>query len=424
MKLITTEQDLYTELIRAGLPALLYTDPDSLDPEYTGKYCYVLDKTSVHDAMDVLESAGLSKDRQTFLLPKTYNNDIDELLGLSFFELTEECFTYWDMLAPELKSARIEEKDRTRIPCGIPGFEEKIRYASKEVITLAGGYGTGKSTFCTLMGIDAAQRAPEGVLGAGLEDHPVAIQSMIASYLRARYPDDDEYEEILNTVLQRFRYLDRSKFKMGGLTIEKWVEVARSFHEEYGIKFFTVDPWSAMMHRSGSGYKSETEYVAHQLNMVNHFASSTGSVVVIVSHVPKGRISEDGKPIRMSGADAMGSIHFGNLSDRTLVFQTTNYWRDEDEIRMGHTAHTIIHQDKIKVAYPLQDIHGGEIPSMGKRGPAVYEFNSRSLEYDEVPHLTREAINLWAGRELQSPEDLRYKGPLTGNFQRDILGVT
>ena len=417
MQLVTTSESMYVELVSAGF-SVLY--PNQFEPDKHGTeqlVCVLEGELEVGEYIDNL-GAGPSRDQLYFLYPEQYGSDLDELLGLHQLEIEANATSYWQALYPSMDRIRIRAQDTLRIPCGVEGFEDTIAYAPKEVITLSGGYGTGKSTWGVLAAIDAAQRATSGVLGAFLEDMPVNVQAMIATYCNSRYDDEEERLEAINELLPRFKVLERNNFRFGAMTVENFLRHALIVHERFGTQFFIIDPWSALVHASGArGARSETEYIAEMLNAVQDFARKTSSIVMIVSHIPKGRLSNDGKPLRMTSADAMGSVHFANLSDRTLVFQTTNYWNDQ----AGHDRpHTIIHQDKVKVRHPLTALDGTIIPSMGRVGPHVFEYCPEELRYTEVRSLTREAINLWAGMDLRPAEDV-LKEPMTGDFKRDVL---
>lgn len=287
---------------------------------------------------------------------------------------------YWSEVCPLFDAVESEE-NLVRYDSGVDGFENHLKWRSRELVILAGPYGCGKSTLSQILALHWAysgggkdREIP--VWFCTWEDDPIEQRDQILRYFTNGNCNDASLYQIKTAEAMQKKILHTRPELARDRLLSWYMERAKYFNKKHGTNFFVLDPWSEFDHIRSNDI-SETQYVKEVMKTFGKLRNEIDAVFCIVTHISAKMYSEDGKIKPFRVANAFGSVQFGSSADRGICVLRTGDL-------MGPGEHMVVRFDKVKVER-----------TMGRKGTVA-------LCYDEQRHVlykdseaTAEAQEAW-----------------------------
>lgn len=252
-------------------------------------------------------------------------------------------------------------------PSGIGFLDKNLCWGwrLRELGVVAGPYSSGKSTVLQQLAfnfvrVNGRALGDSGALICAWEDEASQMRHNLARFIRRQDADGDVKHDHL---MDKIHYVCRDPNEKR--LVPWYMDLVRFYFEEYGTRFFTLDPWNELDHVKDVR-QIETDYVRDAMISFRRLVDSLGVILLIATHVPARMISGDGTIEPFKIAHSFGSGNFGNKADRGLCVVRTKKF---ESVR----GHTVIRLDKAKVE-----------ERMGQRGTvaARLDISGFSLDYD------------------------------------------
>lgn len=289
----------------------------------------------------------------------------------------------------------------------IDGLDAHARLTFPEVITITGGYGSGKSSIAQMMALKIAHHYGMPVSVIAWEDRRRGFRERLwRTAIGASMEESAEHNiDCLAAVDLERRVFWTEPLKVDDRTIVAQFERMRYLTKVHGVKAHVLDPWNEFDHDTSG--EQETTYIRRIMMEAAKLTRDLGVVFFLVTHLPKSGYTESGKikPFRI--VNAAGSAEFGNKSDhgfciaRTTIlsnilrgtiehpdFEPEEIGRITREHGQGlveaGVEHVILATDKVKVE-----------PDMGRRGVQAYVLDKAKNDLILDHAATQVVKRLW-----------------------------
>lgn len=289
----------------------------------------------------------------------------------------------------------------------IDGLDTHARLTFPEVVTITGGYGSGKSSIAQMMALKIAHHYGMPVSVIAWEDRRRGFRERLwRTAIGASMEESAEQNIDCHAAVElERRVIWTEPLKVDDRTIVAQFARMRYLTEVHGVKAHVLDPWNEFDHDTSG--EQETTYIRRIMMEAAKLTRDLGVVFFLVTHLPKSGYTESGKikPFRI--INAAGSAEFGNKSDhgfciaRTTIlsnilrgtvdhpdFEPEEIGRITREHGQGlveaGVEHVILATDKVKVE-----------PDMGRRGVQAYVLDKSKNDLVLDPAATQVVKRLW-----------------------------
>jgi len=214
---------------------------------------------------------------------------------------------------------------------GDDNFDTMQRWNAETLGCIVGDYGSGKSTFTSIL----AMKLTIGPTLKGLGRDRMSICAWEED--RADFEDrarrfacggdplkaEAKLGEAIHAITNRIHWFepdaDPERF------LKKYLDDVRWLTTEYGVLIHVCDPWNSFHHETEAG-ETETKYAERMLGAMQAMVRELGITILVVCHLPKLPFNPNGigawRPFRVG--EAHGSKQFANKADVGIcVVRTT-----------------------------------------------------------------------------------------------------
>jgi len=207
---------------------------------------------------------------------------------------------------------------------GWPKLSQHYRIAKRELTTITGIPGHGKSEWLDQIMVNLAQEynwkfaifSPENY------PYPVHFEKIISKITGKPFhngPSErltaDEISDNMGFINDHFIFLSPDENDLSFDAILNLAEKAKTEHKIDGV---VIDPWNQLEHKRGNN-KSETEHIGESLTKASRYARRHDIALWIVAHPTKQFKDDKGNYRPPTAYDISGSAHWFNKSDNVIT---------------------------------------------------------------------------------------------------------
>ena len=227
------------------------------------------------------------------------------------------------------------------VDCGMPDFDNLVRFAKSYTTTITGVPGHGKSDFLDQIALRLTLRHNWKFAFYSPENRPTRLHfSKLARKLIGKKwfgynrIDKDELEQAKLFLNGKFWFIKPPK----DFSLDSILSSVKQLKKTHGIDAYVIDAWNKLEHKYSG---SETKYIGESLDKINQFNEDNNMHCFLIAHPTKMLKSKDTGLIEVPNLfNIAGSANFYNKTDNGITVYR-NYT----------TGKTEIHVQKVKFSH-------------------------------------------------------------------------
>jgi twinkle protein len=244
----------------------------------------------------------------------------------------------------------------------IPGFDDLLTFAPKQLTIITGIPSHGKDEFTNWILTKLAVKGWK-IADCGFEEEPgQTVSKLIEKYSgksfdfrvnSAHRVTVEDFERGVYFVDQHFYFYNTEAIDCD---IDSLLFIAEQLVKKYGINALRLNPWNWIDANRDQGV-SETDWVSQVLSKIIRFARRCSVHVFLIAHTTKMQKDKDTKKHNVPNLyDISGSAHFYNKTHNGITV-----YRDEDTVD--------VYVQKVKQSW------------LGQKGFSTYRFDPFTRQY-------------------------------------------
>lgn len=245
----------------------------------------------------------------------------------------------------------------------IPGFDDLLTFAPKQLTTITGIPSHGKDEFTNWILASLASKRGWKIADCGFEEEPAQtvtklIEKIAGKSFGFRVNEDhritvEDFERGVYFVDQHFYFYNTETVECD---IDSLLEIAEQLVRRHGINALRLNPWN-WIDANRPGSMSETEWTSVVLSKIIRFARRCGVHVFLIAHTTKMQKDKESKKYMVPNLyDISGSAHFYNKSHNGITVYSDGEMVD-------------VYVQKVKQSW------------LGQKGFSTYRYNTMTRQY-------------------------------------------
>lgn len=246
---------------------------------------------------------------------------------------------------------------------GIPGLDDLITFAPKQLTIITGIPSHGKDEFTNWILAALASKRGWMIADCGFEEEPPQTVTKLIEKITGKSFDfrvNPAHRISIEDFEKGIYFVDRHFYFFNTETIEPDIDnilaLAETLVRKFGINAFRLNPWN-WIDANRESHVSETDWVSQVLSKIIRFARRCGVHVFLIAHTTKMLKDKITHKYNVPNLyDISGSAHFYNKAHNGMTV-----YRDEDTVD--------VYVQKVKQSW------------LGQRGFSTYRYNTFTRQY-------------------------------------------